>query len=294
MNKVSLKQFGARNIYVISEKQNTKRRQQFIQDWQHFTDFNYQFIDAIMGKEIHIRSLLEQGRLKSFWCGEAAITRNIIGCFESHRKVWKKIAESSPRSDDYSLVLEDDARLTPHFTSTAIQSGEFNKILKFIDNATVNCFWWGRADQRVSGNSHNKFTKIPDPYLSLGAHAYMIRRSFAELLLNESEKIEMPVDVLISHQCRRMGRSYAPNYSYIRQVQHMLGQRFFIDGHINEMWGSTTQPQRKDGSGNVMKDMYIHISEDFKPFVKNVTPNYFNNEAAGYLIELGRDGKVLI
>lgn len=285
MNKVSLKQFGARNIYVISEKQNTKRRQQFIQDWQHFTDFNYQFIDATMGKEVHIRSLLEQGRLKTFWCGEAAITRNIIGCFESHRKVWKKIAENSPRSDDYSLVLEDDARLTPHFTSTAIHSGEFNKILKFIDNATVNCFWWGRADERVSGDSHNKITKIPDPYLSLGAHAYMIRRSFAELLLKESEEIKMPVDVLIAYQCSRMGRSYSPNYSYIRQVQHMLGQRFFIDGHINEMWGSTTQPQRKDGSSNVMEDMYINISEDFKPFVKNVTPNYFNNEAAGYLIE---------
>ena len=284
MNKPNLHNFGATKIYVISDSKNVRRRELFKDHWNHFTGFDYEFVDAIMGDDLNIPELIDKGILCEFFCGEGGVSKNVIACHLSHRKAWQKAKDSSLENDDYVLFLEDDARLTPHFLDQAYFNGDYYKILERLKNSTVDLFWWGRADERVSGNSYNKITKIPDPYLSLGAHAYMIRRSFAELLLKESEKIEMPVDVLIAYQCNRMGRSYSPNYSYIRQVQHMLGQRFFIDGHINEIWGSTTQPQRKDGSGNVMEDMYQNISEDFKPFVKNVTPNYFNNEAAGYLI----------
>ena len=44
--KIDLHNFGCDRIFVISDPDNIKRRQSFIDDWKYFDGFNYEFIDS--------------------------------------------------------------------------------------------------------------------------------------------------------------------------------------------------------------------------------------------------------
>lgn len=286
-NKTSLKQFGAEKIFVINDFANKARRAAFEKDWNYFSDFTFEFVDATMGSEIDINYLISSGRLETFWCGEGALTENILGCYESHREVWKKIAtEESCNHEDYFLIMEDDARLTPYFTQEAVLNGEFLKTLKFVRNTTCNIFWWGKSDNRVIGEPFNKIIKIPDTYLSYGAHAYMISKPFARYLYQRSEKIEYPLDVLLDICASELGKSYAPNFSFIRQVQHMEDTRFLVDDHPMKMWASTTQPDRKDGSEILNPHPYRTIPARILPYIENAEPHMLHNRKEGIMLKL--------
>lgn len=286
-NKLSLKQFGASKIFVINQYSNEERREAFIKDWSHFTDFDYELVNATMGSDIDLNHLISSGRLETFWCGEGALTENILGCYQSHREVWKKIvAEESCNHEDYFLILEDDARLTPYFTQEATLNGEFLKALKFIKNTTVNIFWWGKSDNKVIGVPHNKHIQIPDNYISFGAHAYMVSKSFARYLLNRSEKIEYPADVLIDICALELGKSYAPNISFIRQVQHMEDTRFLIDDHPMKVWASTTQPDRRSAADKLRPYPYHNIPDRILPYIENIEDHNLHNRKDGLLLKL--------
>lgn len=286
-NKLSLKQFGASKIFVINQNSNEERREAFKEDWSHFSDFNFEFSDATMGYDISINHLISSGRLEKFWCGEGALTENILGCYESHREVWKKIvAEESCNHEDYFLIMEDDARLTPYFTEEAALNGEFLKALKFINNTSVNMFWWGKSDNKVIGEPVNKYIQKPDSYISYGAHAYMVSKAFARYLLSRSDKIEYPVDILIDLCALELGKTYAPNLSFIRQVQHMEGSRFVADDHPLKMWASTTQPDRKSGSDKFRPYPYHNIPDRILPYVESTEHHMLNNIKPGLMLKL--------
>lgn len=286
-NKLSLKQFGASKIFVINQYSNKERREAFKEDWSHFSDFDFEFSDATTGPDININNLISSSRLETFWCGEGALTENILGCYESHREVWKKIVAEEPcNREDYFLIMEDDARLTPYFAQEAVLNGQFLKTLKFVRNTTCNIFWWGKSDNRVIGKPLNKIITIPDNYLSYGAHAYMVSKSFAKYLLSRSDKIEYPVDILIDLCALELGKTYAPNFSFIRQVQHMEDTRFLVDDHPLKMWASTTQPDRKSGNDKLRPYPYHNIPDRILPYVESVEDHMLNNRKDGLMLKL--------
>ena len=51
-NKVNIKNFGAKKIYVISKSGEHQRKSDFIKAWESFDGFEYEFVDAIMSDDI--------------------------------------------------------------------------------------------------------------------------------------------------------------------------------------------------------------------------------------------------
>ena len=71
-----LKNFGADKVFVISER-NSFRREEFIKAWK-WSDLKYEFVDAIMGKELDLKYFIESGRLTRFIDPSGSISKNII------------------------------------------------------------------------------------------------------------------------------------------------------------------------------------------------------------------------
>lgn len=270
--KPSVHQFGASGIFVISDSNNIERRQRFVEDWSNVSNFDYEFVDATMGSSIDVSSLINEGRLTKFWCGEGGVSKNVIACFLSHRKVWKSIKDLP--HENYYLILEDDVRLTPYFLNTAFSNGEFKKVLNNIHKEDINCFWWGRADNKVIGKQYNKHLKVPDAFIALGAHSYMITPGFANYLYSESFNISCPADVFIDLLLIGIKRHYTPNFSYMRQMQHMIKDRFFPLDHKYRVWGSTTQPDWTDHTTRVYEGLYKNVSPDIRKFITDASQEF--------------------
>ena len=81
-----LKNFGADKIYVISEK-DSYRRKEFIKAWE-WSDLEYEFVDAIMGKELDIKSMIQDGKLDTFIDPSGNLSKNIIGVALSHQNAY--------------------------------------------------------------------------------------------------------------------------------------------------------------------------------------------------------------
>jgi len=281
--KPSVHEFGAQGIYVISDPKNLERRKRFVDSWGIFDDFSYKFVDAIMGDDIDVDALIKEERLKEFWCGEGAISKNILGCFLSHRSVWEHILKTQERITEtsYFLIMEDDAIPTEHFTKEAFTNGEFRKVLKFIERNSVDCFWWGRASEKVSGNYYNKHIKIPDPWQGFGAHAYMVNHSMLLELLKCSYQITHPADVFIDIVCYNDKRYFSPNWSYIRQHSHILHTRFMPFNHPNRIWGSTTQPDWEDYDTRHYDGLYENVAPGFKEYISSAEKKSLENGPTG-------------
>lgn len=285
-NKPNLHQFGAESIYVINDPENIKRREGFVKDWSIFSGFDYTFVDAVMGKDVDIDELISSGRLKTFWCGEGALTPNILGVFQSHLNIWHKIVDEYRDINSYHLILEDDVRLTPYFLDHAYSSGQFSKILKFLHNSSVNALWWGRADKKVTGESYNKLLKVPERFLALGAHGYMITPGTASYLINEASEIQYPLDVFLDVKLTGWQRHYCPNFSYMRQISHMIGGRFFPEDHEHRVWGSTTQPDWFDDTTRDHEGMYRNVPTEMHQYIKSVKEHYLEGYKKGIQFQL--------
>ena len=92
--KPSLYNFGASKIFVISDKNNLERRNAFDKAWSCFSDFDYEYVDAIMGTELSVSKQLETKKLDThFLCPNGCLSRNILGVYQSHYKIWEMINE---------------------------------------------------------------------------------------------------------------------------------------------------------------------------------------------------------
>ena len=114
-NRVSLKNFGAERIYVISDPKNQQRRSDFIEAWSGFSDFDFEFVDAIMANDIDLDRLFYQGKLADqFYDPNACLSKTVFAIALSHERVWEKIWDlhEFSQKDEHFLILEDDARPT--------------------------------------------------------------------------------------------------------------------------------------------------------------------------------------
>ena len=116
-NIAHLQNFGADKVYVISEK-DSYRRQEFTKAWE-WSDLEYEFVDAIMGRDLDIKSMIQTGRLDTFIDPSGNLSKNIIGVALSHQKAYEialnefDSSNSENRFDSngnplrYFLFLED-------------------------------------------------------------------------------------------------------------------------------------------------------------------------------------------
>ena len=269
--KPSLHNLGAKEIFVINNPANPQRNLQFFKNWGSFSNFDYTSVLGPEGDKMtnsEVFDLIDEGFLEKFWCGEGAINKNIIACFLAHRSIWKQIkARENVEDGDYFLIMEDDAVPTPYFLNHAFSNGEFYKILELLKKEDVELFWWGRATDKISGTQYNSLLKKPDIMHGLGAHAYMITQGIASRLYDSSTTMNFAADVFLDIFSENLKRVYAPNFSFIRQKQHLLKSRFFPKDHENRIWGSWTQPDWEDYDTRHRKGNYRNVPDSFFHFI---------------------------
>lgn len=114
-----------------------------------------------------------------------------IGCYESHRKVWKEIIS---KDLDFALILEDDFNII----------GEVGKLVTFLEKLTTPWDYIKLAEgkrvrkeatvESISGYRLVRYEKVPS-----GTWAQAVSIDGAKKLLGNSSEYGRPVDVDIQH-----------------------------------------------------------------------------------------------
>jgi len=271
-----LKNFGADKIYVISEK-DSYRRKEFIKAWE-WSDLEYEFVDAIMGKDLDIKSMIQDGRLNTFIDPSGNLSKNIIGVALSHQKAYKKALseyDSNGQPLQSFLFLEDDARPTSALIDL-IESGEYTKLLTNINNFSWDIFWFGRAKNYIKGEYLNKRIKKLRRFDSPGAQSYMIRRDSLDFLYHKiKDNVDIPADLLLDKEHDILKESLCTNKTIIGQMGIMMNTFFGDENesetHISNLYKSQTQAPEH------LKRIHTNMDE----FVQNVE-NFDYHKEIGY------------
>ena len=94
---------------IISLEMQHERRERITRAFSHNNLFDVHIVTAVYGKSLDSTVLNALAR-PAAW--ESWQTPNVIGCMLSHRKCYENLLATS---QEFSLILEDDAILTDNF-----------------------------------------------------------------------------------------------------------------------------------------------------------------------------------
>jgi glycosyl transferase family 25 len=202
-------------IFVISLAQpsqspNIRRdlMQQHLQEFGYTAQKDFEFIDAIDGRQmdIHAQSLY-RGKKRRARFGKD-LTGGEWGCFQSHLKACQILLD---RGLSHALILEDDARLDKDFhaiiKNMMAQSLPYD-LIRLFGSAKIA----RKKAKKIVDLGHGRhLLKIPS--LHGGAHATLMTARGAQRLLNYVQKhgIAYPIDTLYGRVWELGITSYAIN-----------------------------------------------------------------------------------
>ena len=281
--KVPLYNFGAYKVYVISDPKNKKRRKAFEAAWSHYSNFDYTFVDATLGKNLNITKMLSSGELSdTFFDPNGCLSKNIVATSISHRSVYEKIVEDNDQTSEgrYYLILEDDARPTLDLVED-IYSGNFKKTIDKVKKQMIDIVWFGRQRRKIAGNYICKHLQENDTERDYGAHAYLINSTLAEELYDNHQIISYAADVYIDEYTRVEKKVIRSTYrSYIQQ-QGILINKFFAEGDdIDKLWSTSTQVN--PNVDELYPEPYHNIKKDIYKWVDTV----IELDEGGFIVKL--------
>ncbi len=161
-------------------------RRAYISDSLKKINYEWEFIDAIVGKNLkqYPPEYNYQKRLKHFGFH---ISDGLLGCFLSHRKAWKRCTELN----QMCIVLEDDAKIMSHFEGaikTAIE------IESHWDLFRLNAVYEKDHLKLGSIGGYEIIENLKDPSSAAG---FIIKPDAARQLLKYSESFYIPNDDFI-------------------------------------------------------------------------------------------------
>jgi GR25 family glycosyltransferase involved in LPS biosynthesis len=182
-------------IYLINLDRNQRRLQLFLNQYQA-SDLRFKTIKrvpAVDGKKLDITQYLSDRAFKEIKSIETTgyrtkhyqLTRGAVGCYLSHLKTYKQIADSDK---EFGLIFEDDVNIAPDFYV------KLNVILKKIPNnwdvLLLGCHCLKCKKHEV--HSHvRKFILL---------HCYIVKKAAAKELFSMLNKkpIEQQIDSELS------------------------------------------------------------------------------------------------
>ncbi len=174
-------------VFVISLVQSEARRSHVDQQLRS-QDIPYRFFDALDGKAGYRISfdsfdstqfILRTGRLA---------TPGEIGCFASHRALWRHCVELS----EPILIMEDDFDLTAEFAAAVTEADALIARYGYLRLQTASRRTISVKHIDAGSFSVHFYTKVPH-----GAGAYCISPGVAEAFLIASRILTAPVDVFV-------------------------------------------------------------------------------------------------
>lgn len=175
-------------VFVISLVQCEMRRAH-VDNQMRMQNVAYQFFDAVDGKAGY-RTSFERYDQTQFILRTGRDARpGEIGCFASHRELWKDCVASN----EAFAILEDDLELSPDFAAalsvTKKLISRFGIIRLQVENRAKSL---KLVD--VDQFAIHFYTKVPH-----GAAGYCISPEVAKIFLEASNTLAMPVDVFIKY-----------------------------------------------------------------------------------------------
>jgi GR25 family glycosyltransferase involved in LPS biosynthesis len=160
-----------------------------------------------------------------------------VGVFMSHRSIWKKIVQQNNDASQHFLVLESDSKINDmrqiEQTMQKVQTG-------------YDLFFWGAWNNHVSikkstAEDIDNNYKIGVPLIRsvYGAYGYSLNIKAAKHLLEQSSKINYPVD-LYKH--------------YVNQAAIKIGA---IQPELISTWQTTDSTIRKEANIDRLKRIII-------------------------------------
>lgn len=180
-------------VYMINLDSSIDRYEKSKRELEQ-QNISFEKISAILG------SALTQDELNEHYSSalnathyHCALTPAQIGCYLSHRKAWRKIADGNAA---FGIVIEDDFNLV----------GDLGSAIKTIQNLDIN---WEliklaayQSRKRRIAFSHqlkNEFSIVVHKKPMSGGAATAITKGAAQKLLAATEKFGRPVDTDIQH-----------------------------------------------------------------------------------------------
>lgn len=176
-----------------------------------------------------------------------------IGCFLSHRRVWKRLVEEGL---DYGVVFEDDIRLSSRASALLSDLGWIPSEADIVrlETALMKVTWDQRSAAAVDGRAVRRLRSF-----HWGTAGYVISRRAAEDLLSLSEFISLPVDDFMFNPERSTSRKlkiYQLDPAICVQ-DNVLDPETAFRSHIggrNELIQSLREPRPK-GFGLVSREV---------------------------------------
>jgi GR25 family glycosyltransferase involved in LPS biosynthesis len=215
------------NIFVINLKNSTDRLDR-IKTQLNALGLPFSIVEAIDGNEVYSNKSCINPFLFRL-SQKRKCRRGEIGCAESHRKAWTEVVK---HSDQYSLILEDDAFLPPDLAEFLETFEEKNDKLDIINLCSTGSYKINneRIQELKNSNDDNKacLKKISAGswkvfnYQLLGENiicecnmmphgmvAYIVTPEACKALLSATKKIAYPIDYAFRHISGRMRQGFS-------------------------------------------------------------------------------------
>ena len=174
--------------FIIHLHRATKRKEN-VQTIISNLKLETEVIDAVDGNQLTFDEISKYFSKRNLYKPNYPFSMNNgeIGCFLSHRAVWKKIVEEKL---DSALVLEDDAQIDFENFDQSFEIG-----LKHIDKLGYIQFQTRKIPNNALMFDNANGIKIHQPkIIPLRTSAQLISYKTALNLLNKSTRIDRPVD----------------------------------------------------------------------------------------------------
>jgi GR25 family glycosyltransferase involved in LPS biosynthesis len=211
-------------IFCINLKKRTNKKN-FMKKQFHNSGLNAKFINAVDGNKLNKKEIIKKGILTKNAKSNAhpfGISKPEIGCFLSHIKLWKKLANS--QSKNLFLIFEDDAKIK------AKKKG-FIKLAKNLP-----------ADFDICNLNHRKCheTKIYSKHISYftdeayGTTSYFISKKGAKKLLKYCLPIKMALDEQINElTLQKKINTYISTKNFIIECSDISGKNYLFKSDIH-------------------------------------------------------------
>tara|TARA_B110000211_G_scaffold37816_3_gene38143 strand:+ start:3477 stop:4280 length:804 start_codon:yes stop_codon:yes gene_type:complete len=177
--------------FIIHLKRSQQRKNQVI-DLISKIPFDTEIVDAIDGHSLPQTTIDNYYSKKTFFKPKYPFTMNIgeIGCFLSHRSVWKKIVAQNLTA---GIIFEDDVQIDPNVFSDSLKSS-----LKWSSKYGYIQFQVRDIPQKskILHSDNNVKLIQPSPIL-LRTSAQLVSYATAVTLLENTKKFDRPIDGML-------------------------------------------------------------------------------------------------
>ena len=218
-------------VFVISLQEETARREA-IADHLKNRGFEFQFFDAIDGRQMNVLEHPDYDAKKRRAAHGRDLKPGELGCFLSHRGIYEEIVKQDL---GFALIVEDDARFDEN-TKDVLEV----LLDKDFDFDIVRLL----GSPKVAKGKHRKIIPILKDFWLVrlrtapgGAHATLVSRKGAEKIVKATQKFAFPIDTVL-------GRSWETGIDAYSIQPGLAVQDLSFDSAIGEeRHDKTTTPK---------------------------------------------------